>query len=55
MNLSTFFTTVVSLAAVSLAAPPATNTVKVSDSFFGVKVSEDYRWLEYPKNPEVRA
>ena len=55
MNLSAFFTAVVSLAAVPLAAPPATSRAKVSDSFFGVRVSEDYRWLEDAKNSEVRA
>ncbi|MCH7591249.1 MAG: S9 family peptidase [Planctomycetes bacterium] len=55
MNLPAFFTTLVSLAALAPAAPPATNKAKVSDTFFGVKVSENYRWLEDAKNPEIRA
>jgi len=55
MKLLVFITTVVSLAAVSLAAPPTTKKIKVSDSFFGVTVSENYRWLEDAKNPEVHA
>ncbi|HEU4436814.1 MAG TPA: S9 family peptidase, partial [candidate division Zixibacteria bacterium] len=35
-------------------APPATPKKPVTDVYQGVKVTEDYRWLEDYKNPEVR-
>jgi prolyl oligopeptidase len=35
-------------------APPATPKKPMTDEYFGVKVTEDYRWLEDYKNPEVR-
>ena len=34
---------------------PATRTVDVSDTIFGVKVADPYRWLEDGKSPEVQA
>ncbi len=37
------------------AAPPATRTQPVTDSYHGVRVSEDYRWLEDSSAPEVKA
>ncbi len=37
------------------AAPPKTDKRPVTDAYHGVKVTEDYRWLEEDKNPEVKA
>jgi prolyl oligopeptidase len=37
------------------AAPPATRTEPVTDTFHGVDVTEHYRWLEDAANPEVQA
>ncbi|HVP07474.1 MAG TPA: prolyl oligopeptidase family serine peptidase [Candidatus Acidoferrum sp.] len=34
---------------------PVTPKRPVTDTFFGVKVTEDYRWLENGKDPEVKA
>ena len=38
----------------SLAAPPVTAKHPVTDEYFGVKVSEDYRWLENWDDPAVK-
>ena len=55
MNRPALLTTLFCLTATAFAAPPETKKVKVSDKFFGVKVTENYRWLEDAKNPEIRA
>ncbi len=34
---------------------PPTRTVDASDTYFGVKVADPYRWLEDGKSPEVQA
>jgi prolyl oligopeptidase len=34
---------------------PPTRTVDASDTYFGVKVSDPYRWLEDTKSPEAQA
>ena len=44
---------VTAFAAVNSAIPP-TPKKPVSDTYHGVKVTEDYRWLENFKDPEVR-
>ena len=40
-------------AAVAVGGPPKTEKVPVTDTFFGVQVSEDYRWLEDADDPKV--
>src|SRR5262249_28917561 len=42
------------LAAVVLAAPPATKKDPVADTYHGVRVSDDYRWLEDGKDKAVQ-
>lgn len=37
------------------AQPPATKKVPATDTYHGVQVTEDYRWLENPKNKGVTA
>jgi prolyl oligopeptidase len=37
------------------AGPPATVKKPVTDEYYGVKVRDDYRWLEDAKDPAVRA
>jgi prolyl oligopeptidase len=37
------------------AAPPATVKKPVVDEYYGVKMTDDYRWLEDAKDPAVRA
>lgn len=34
-------------------APPITKTVKVSEDYFGTKISDPYRWLEYDSAADV--
>jgi prolyl oligopeptidase len=34
---------------------PATRTVDASDTYFGTKIADPYRWLEDGKSPEVQA
>ena len=53
MNLPAYITTVLSVASLTLGAPPETRKSQVADTFFGEKVTEDYRWLEDSKNAEV--
>ena len=36
-------------------APPATRTDDVKDNYFGVEVTDHYRWLEDQESPETRA
>lgn len=43
------------LATPSLAPPPATARRPVTDSYQGVAVTDDYRWLENGADPEVQA
>jgi prolyl oligopeptidase len=38
----------------SIPAPPATPKRPVSDEYFGVRVTDDYRWLENWDDPEVK-
>jgi prolyl oligopeptidase len=42
-------------AAIVAAQPPATPKRSVTDTYHGVQVSDDYRWLEDFSNPEVKA
>src|SRR5579862_3653659 len=44
----------VSGAADQVPAPPATPKRPVTDEYNGVKVVDDYRWLEQAGDPEVR-
>src|SRR4051812_44245057 len=37
------------------AEPPATEKKPVTDTFHGIKVTEDYRWLEDWNDPKVKA
>ncbi|HEX4439226.1 MAG TPA: prolyl oligopeptidase family serine peptidase [Thermoanaerobaculia bacterium] len=39
----------------SPSAPPASDKRPVTDTYHGVAVRDDYRWLEDPSEPEVRA
>ena len=43
------------LASTALAAPPATKTQPVADTYHGTRVVDPYRWLEDGKNAEVKA
>ncbi len=43
------------LGASGAAAPPATPKIPVTDTYHGVKVVDDYRWLENGANPRVEA
>jgi prolyl oligopeptidase len=38
-----------------VAAPPATRTDNVVDTYFGTKVTDPYRWIEEQNSPETRA
>ena len=38
----------------SLSAPPATPKRPITDEYFGLKVTDDYRWLENWDDPEVK-
>ena len=38
-----------------LPAPPVTEKVPVTDTYFGSKIVDNYRWLEDAKSPETRA
>jgi prolyl oligopeptidase len=42
-------------ACTAAAAPPATPKKPVTDTYHGVAVTDDYRWLEDGNNPEVKA
>src|SRR5438132_9769238 len=39
--------------AATLAHPPATKRVPVTDTYYDVKVVDDYRWLENANDPAV--
>ncbi len=43
------------LATAALAEPPATKKEPVKDTYHGVTVTDDYRWLEDWNNPQVKA
>src|SRR5580698_543836 len=40
---------------ITLPAPPAVESIPVSDNYFGTKIPDSYRWLEDAKSPETRA
>ncbi|HEX4758064.1 MAG TPA: prolyl oligopeptidase family serine peptidase [Terracidiphilus sp.] len=40
---------------ISLPAPPAVDSAPVTDSYFGTKIVDNYRWLEDAKSTETRA
>src|SRR5579872_6774248 len=49
---------VAALAAPALAAlppPPQAKQVPVVDEYFGTKVTDPYRWMEQPNNPDLQA
>lgn len=54
-----FLALILSVSAVAqqpkLAPPPATPKVPVTDVYHGVKVVDDYRWLENNSSPQVRS
>ena len=41
------------LAPIKFGAPPVTKTVDVSDDYFGTKIADPYRWLEYDTAADV--
>src|SRR4029077_14657156 len=41
------------LLAATAVKPPATKKIPVTDSYYDVKVVDNYRWLENPKDPAV--
>ena len=43
------------IAAQQPGAPPATEKIPVTDSYHGVSVTDDYRWLENWDDPKVKA
>jgi hypothetical protein len=43
------------VATLDAAGPPATPKKPVTDAYHGVKVVDDYRWLEDINDPAVRA
>ena len=53
MNLATLCWTAILIGAIALGDPPASRTAPVFDTFHGVTVTEQYRWLEDAHNPEV--
>ena len=54
-GIAIFLFTVTALAqAPSIPAPPATPKVPVTDEYHGLKVTEDYRWLENWDDPAVK-
>jgi prolyl oligopeptidase len=40
---------------ITLPPPPVAAVHAVTDDYFGVKITDDYRWLEDAKSPETRA
>jgi len=40
---------------IALSQPPAATATPVTDKYFGVKIDDNYRWLEDSKSPETRA
>jgi prolyl oligopeptidase len=40
---------------ITLPAPPVVEKTPVTDDYFGMKISDDYRWLEDAKSTETRA
>ena len=45
----------VAFAQVSLGIPPVTDKFPVADTYHGIKVSDNYRWLENGDDPKVKA
>ncbi len=56
MNIRHLMGSILATAAVAMTAcaPPATRKAPVTDTYHGVKVTEDYRWLEDGDDPAVR-
>lgn len=51
-RLLVFSCALLAIAATSI-RPPATKKVPVTDTYYGIKVVDDYRWLENPNDPAV--
>ena len=41
--------------AAKIPPPPPTKKVPVTDTYYGIKVTDDYRWLENGNSPAVKA
>jgi prolyl oligopeptidase len=50
-----FAQTIRSRAGFTLPSPPVAESQPVIDTYFGTKITDDYRWLENAKSPETRA
>ncbi|MBS1803616.1 MAG: S9 family peptidase [Acidobacteria bacterium] len=40
---------------ITMPPPPVVESQPVIDNYFGTNVTDNFRWLEYPKSPETRA
>src|SRR5690348_14628683 len=41
------------LLSTAIGKPPATRKMRVTDTYYDVKVVDNYRWLENPRDPAV--